>query len=198
KAVIDTYDGSVTLYVVDEDDPIVAAYQTAFPDLFKPVDDMPQELRAHWRYPEDMFRVQTNMYGRYHITDPQTFYEKTSAWAVATDPGTTVSGTTSQQVTTQQLLTGQTAPRSNPIEPFYQLLQLPWETEESFVMSRPFVPFSESQGAQRQLLPSFLVADSDPDSYGELTVYEMPTGQDINGPLLANTQISQNTRYSTI
>lgn len=199
KAVIDTYDGSVTLYVVDPSDPIVSAYQKAFPDLFKPVEDMPQELRAHWRYPEDLFRVQTNMFGRYHITDPQTFYEKTSAWAVATDPGTTVSGTgTSQQVTTQQLLTGQTAPRTNPIEPYYQLLQLPGETEESFVMSRPFVPFSESQGGQRQLLTSYMVADSDPDTYGKLTVYEMPTGQDINGPLLANTQISQNTRYSTI
>ena len=94
KAVLDTYDGTVKLYVVDPDDPIVTAYQKAFPELFYPVDEMPQELRAHWRYPEDLFRLQTNMYGRYHITDPQNFYEKTSAWAVANDPGTSVSGTT--------------------------------------------------------------------------------------------------------
>jgi uncharacterized membrane protein (UPF0182 family) len=199
KAVIDTYDGSITLYVVDPSDPIVNAYQKAFPDLFKPVEDMPQGLRAHWRYPEDLFRVQTNMYGRYHITDPQTFYEKTSAWAVATDPGTTVSGTaTSQAVAAQQAFPGQATPRTNPIEPYYQLLQLPGEEQSSFVMSRPFVPFSESGGGTRQLLTSFMVADSDPDAYGQLTVYEMPSGQQINGPVLANTQMSQNGRVSAI
>jgi len=197
KAVIDTYDGSVTLYVVDGEDPIVAAYQKAFPDLFKPVDDMPQELRSHWRYPEDLFRVQTNMYGRYHVTDPQTFYEKTSAWAVATDPGANVGGGASAQAT-NPLISGQTASRSNPIEPYYQLLQLPGEDETSFVMTRPFVPFSESQGGTRQLLTSFMVADSDPDNYGKLTVYEMPPGSEVNGPVLANTQMSQNGRVSSI
>ncbi len=110
KAVLDTYDGTVKLYVVDPDDPIVTAYEQAFPELFYPVEEMPQELRAHWRYPEDLFRLQTNMYGRYHITDSQTFYEKTAAWAVANDPGTTVSGTsaTSAQAA-NPLVTGQAA-----------------------------------------------------------------------------------------
>jgi uncharacterized membrane protein (UPF0182 family) len=199
KAVLDTYDGTVKLYVVDPDDPIVEAYQNAFPDLFFPVEEMPEELREHWRYPEDMFRLQTNMYGRYHITDPQNFYERTSAWAVATDPGTTVAGNSAANPTATQTPTGQILPvTANRIDPFYQLLQLPGENEESFVMSRPFVPFSALQGGTRQLLTSFMVADSDPDSYGEITVYEMPEGAAVNGPLLANTQVQQNPKVSFI
>ena len=200
KAVIDSYDGTVKLYVVDPSDPIVSAYQKAFPALFLSVDEMPQELRAHWRYPEDLFRLQTNMYGRYHITDPQSFYEKTSAWAVANDPGTSVSGssTTAAQTATQ-LLSGQpTSTATNRIDPFYQLLQLPGETQESFVMSRPFVPFSETQSSQRQTLTSFMVAKSDPDDYGKIIVYEMPSGQQVDGPTLANTQIQQNQVVSSL
>ncbi len=196
KAVLDTYDGTVKLYVVDPSDPIVTAYQRAFPALFYPVEEMPQGLRSHWRYPEDMFRVQTNMFGRYHITDPQAFYEKTSAWSVATDPGSTVSGSTAAQAATQAL-TGQTVTRSaDRIEPFYQLLRLPGDDQTSFVMSRPFVPYSETQSSDRQTLTSFMVAKSDPDDYGKIVVYEMPSGQEINGPVLANTQIQQNQRVS--
>ncbi len=202
KAVLDSYDGTVKLYVVDPSDPIVTAYEKAFPALFYPVDEMPQELRAHWRYPEDLFRLQTNMYGRYHITDPQTFYEKTSAWAVANDPGTSVGGTSAAAAQSATALgTGQVLPTATKrIDPFYQLLQLPGETQESFVMSRPFVPFSEtqSQSGSRQTLTSFMVADSDPDDYGKITVYEMPSGQQINGPSLANSAISQNQVVSTL
>jgi uncharacterized membrane protein (UPF0182 family) len=199
KAVLDTYDGTVKLYVVDPDDPIVTAYEQAFPELFYPVDEMPQELRAHWRYPEDLFRLQTNMYGRYHITDPQNFYERTSAWAVANDPGTSVSGTTATAQTATQLATGQTVTTSTRrIDPFYQLLQLPGEDEESFVMSRPFVPFSQTGSSDRQTLTSFMVASSDPDDYGEIKVYEMDSDVTVPGPSLANTQIQQNTRVSFI
>ena len=200
KAVLDTYDGSVKLYVVDPNDPIVTAYQKAFPALFYPVEEMPQELRAHWRYPEDLFRLQTNMYGRYHITDPQNFYEKTSAWAVANDPGTSVSGTSAASAQSATALgTGQVLPTTTKrIDPFYQLLQLPGDTQESFVMSRPFVPFSQTGSSDRQTLTSFMVARSDPDDYGKITVYEMPTGQAVPGPSLANTQIQQNPRVSFI
>ena len=198
KAVLDTYDGTVKLYVVDPGDPIVEAYQKAFPALFDPVDDMPQELRDHWRYPENLFRLQTNMCGRYHITDPQPFYEKTSAGAVANDPGSSVTGNSSAAQSATQLLTGQQPRAADRIEPFYQLLQLPGEKQTSFVISRPFVPYSETASSQRQVLTSFMVADSDPDSYGQLTVYEMPQGGDINGPALANAQIQQNTLVSTL
>ena len=88
-------DGAV--YVVDEDDPIVEAYRGAFPDLFTDMDDMPEALQEHLRYPEDLFRVQTNMWARYHVSDPQTFYNNNDAWNVALDPGTAGAGPATQQ-----------------------------------------------------------------------------------------------------
>ena len=85
KAVVDAYDGSVTMYVVDDEDPIVRAWMSAFPDLFSPDDDMPDELRDHLRYPEDLFRVQTNVYSKYQL-DPAQFFERDGAWSVAQAP----------------------------------------------------------------------------------------------------------------
>ena len=87
KAVVDAYDGTTTLYIVDHDDPIVKAYSKAFPSLFSKSDPAP-ELAAHFRYPEDMFRTQTNMWGRYHLDNPDAFYTNANAWTVAPDPGT--------------------------------------------------------------------------------------------------------------
>ena len=88
KAVVDAYDGTVTFYVVDPTDPLIQAYQKAFPELFTDGSKMPDALRAHFRYPEDLFRVQTNMWGRYHIHDADEFYSQSDAWNVAQDPGT--------------------------------------------------------------------------------------------------------------
>ncbi len=188
KGVVDTYDGTVTLYIVDPSDPIVNAYQRAFPALFAGVDEMPAELKAHWRYPEDLFRVQTNMFGRYHISDPKSFYEKSSSWSVAQDPGSTVNGTTSI-VTTNQTLNGTTVIRTKEarISPVYALMRLPGQNTESFVMLRPFVPYSEDDS--KKTLTSFMVANSDPSQYGKLTVYEMPAGFNIDGPAIVNANI---------
>lgn len=188
KGVVDTYDGTVTLYIVDPSDPIVNAYQKAFPALFAGVDEMPAELKAHWRYPEDLFRVQTNMFGRYHISDPKSFYEKSSSWSVAQDPGSTVNGTTSI-VTTNQTLNGTTVIRTKEarISPVYALMRLPGQNTESFVMLRPFVPYSEDDS--KKTLTSFMVANSDPSQYGKLTVYEMPAGFNIDGPAIVNANI---------
>lgn len=196
KAVVDSYDGTVKLYVVDPEDPIVNAYRKAFPDLFEPVDAMPSELRDHWRYPEDLFRVQTNMWGQYHITDPRSFYDKTNGWAVAQDPGTAVaSGTPAQNqsvVTTPSGLFARTlAPR---IEPYYLLMRLPGEQRESFLMLRPFVPYSEDD-SKRQLT-AFMVGKSDPEDYGKLIVYEMPSGRLPDGPAVVNARIQADTEVS--
>ena len=87
KVVIDAYDGTMKFYVFDNKDPIVRAYAKAFPKLFTDGDQMPEPSSPHLRYPEDLFRVQTNMYGRYHITDPNEFYHAGDAWHVAQDPG---------------------------------------------------------------------------------------------------------------
>ena len=188
KGVVDTYDGTVKLYVSDPSDPIVNAYQKAFPALFASVDDMPAQLRAHWRYPQDLFRIQTAMFGRYHITESAAFYEKSSSWSVAQDPGSSVTSTTA---TANQLLSSTngvtTRAKEARIEPNYEMLRLPGDPTESFVSLRSFVPYSEDDS--KKTLTSFMVANSDPEHYGQLTVYEMPSGFNIDGPAIVNSNI---------
>ena len=200
KGVVDTYDGTVKLYIVDPSDPIVTAYQKAFPALFAGIDEMPAVLKAHWRYPEDLFRTQTNMFGRYHISDPKAFYEKTSSWSVAQDPGSTISGSTAI-VTTNQTANGTTVLRTKEarISPVYSLIRLPGQATESFVIMRPFVPYSEDDS--KKTLTSFMVANSDPAQYGKLTVYEMPSGFNIDGPAIVNANILSDpevSKYTTL
>ncbi|CAN5246011.1 UPF0182 family protein [soil metagenome] len=192
KAVVDAYDGSVTLHIVDPDDPIAEAYRRAFPDLFT-TDEPPDELREHFRYPEDLFRVQTNMWGRYHISDIDDFYNSSDAWVVARDPGT------DQVTATTSTTTGpdnEPAPRQDRIDPYYLLTRLPDEDEESFLMLRPFVPVSDSD--DRQLLTAFMVAKSDPESYGQLQTYVMPRSDLPDGPGLVAGTISADTAVSQL
>jgi hypothetical protein len=183
KAAVDAYDGTVTLYVVDDEDPIVAAYQDAFPDLFTPGDDMPDGLRAHLRYPEDLFRLQTAAYGRYHLEDPDAFFTQEDAWRVARDPGTAGADPTTQVTDEAGQATGEQ--RAARISPYYQLLQLPQDEggtvspEAEMVLMRPFVPGGEDQS---QLLTAFMAARMDGDNYGELMVYEMSSTDLPDGP----------------
>lgn len=192
KAVIDTYDGSVKMYVVDPNDPIAAAYAQAFPRLFAPGDEMPSELRVHWRYPEDMFRVQTNMWGRYHITDSQSFYEQTNAWSVAQDPGVSVSTGSALQTTPQVTTpTGQVARAKEPrIDPYYLLMQPPGEDKDSFLAMRSFVPYSDDDSKKK--LTAFMIAKSDPEDYGKLITYEIPSDQNLDGPAIISSSIAAN------
>jgi uncharacterized protein len=184
KAVVDAYDGTVTLYVIDEQDPIARAYAQAFPELFAPLSEMPDDIVTNLRYPEDLFTVQTNMWGRYFLDDPQEFYAQDRAWQVAQDPGVTVDG--SGQVTPITNPEGeQTGTRERRIDPYYLLMRLPGEAQESFVMLRPFVPISQAD--ERKELTSFMVAKSEIEEYGRLVVYEMPAP--IDGPAIVNANI---------
>ena len=88
KAVVDAYDGTVDFYVMPVDDPIIDAYRDAFPKLFKDFEDMPEDLQAHLRYPEDLFRLQTNSWAKYHVDEADSFYQGNDFWDVALDPGT--------------------------------------------------------------------------------------------------------------
>ena len=184
KATVDAYDGTVTFYVMEPDDPIIDAYRDAFPDLFSD-DDIPEELQAHLRYPEDLFRIQTSAYGRYHLDDPDDFFNQNDAWRVARDPGTAGADPSTQVTNEQGQVTGAQAPR---IAPYYQLLQLPNASGEvseaaEMVLMRPFVPFSEDD--RSQLLTAFLAARMDPGHYGELVAYELPSSDLPDGPGLA-------------
>jgi len=188
KIVTDAYTGDMTFYVVDPDDPIIQSYSKIFPDMFTPGEEVDDELRRHFRYPEDLFKVQTSAIGRYHITDPLEFYNAGDAWNVAQDPG---SG--SPEFTSTSLPTGPGGVGTGPVapaalearmDPTYLLMRLPGEERASFLIMQPMVP---SSGTDRQRnLSAFVVAKSDPTDYGELEAFVMPTGELIDGPSLAD------------
>ncbi|MCB0987083.1 MAG: UPF0182 family protein [Acidimicrobiales bacterium] len=181
KAVVDAYDGTVTLYVVDGQDPLIRAYSKAFPDLFTDGAEVPAELRAHFRYPEDLFTVQTQMWSRYHVTDADSFYNGNSAWAIPPEPGgKTVSGDSTVAVGAD----GQPITSGSRYESKYQMLKLPGDERASFVLLRPYVGASRGAGGQN-LLTAFMVASSDPDSYGKLRSFVMPGGKLPDGPITA-------------
>ncbi len=159
KAVVDAYDGTVTLYITDDEDPLVRAYERAFPDLFAPVADAPPGLVEHFRYPEDLFRVQTGFWGRYHVTDADTFLNNDGVrWTVAaaastTDSSTAVTTTAPSTTSTTTEPVEDAAESQGRIEPTYQQIQLPGEDEAQFVLLRPFTVRGRPQ------LSSFLTAD---------------------------------------
>ena len=183
KVVIDAYHGSMKFYVVDPADPLVRAYRKAFPKLFTPASEMSPDLRAHLRYPEDLFRVQTNMFGRYHIVDPTEFYNAGDAWHISQDPG---SGSPSQirtTATTNPQTGAVGGERRARMDPTYLQLRLPGAPRPSFLILQPFVPSSESD--EQQNLTAFMTASTDPGQAG-LRVYVMPRGRQIDGPALVD------------
>ena len=192
KVVIDAYNGSMRYYVMDQTDPIVKTYMKAFPELFVPgtqMDKLNPGLRAHLRYPEDLFRVQTNMYGRYHITDANGFYTQANAWTISQDPG---SGSPAGAAGVQPVgPNGQLLPvRRTRMDPTYLLTTLPGETQQSFLILQPFVPVSPSD--KQQNLTAFMVAKGDPQNYGQLETFVTPPGQLVDGPALVNSAINAN------
>jgi uncharacterized membrane protein (UPF0182 family) len=195
KAVVDAYSGEVTFYVVDEQDPILAAWRSAFPNLFTSLEQMPAELRAHLRYPEDLFRIQTDVYSKYRI-DPALFFQRDGkAWSVAQAPSVTptnsnggagaVAATTDETVTAadQTFASESDAARFTPYYAVFNTA-LPGEpAKNEFVLFRPFVPFSTND--TRTELQAYMIASSDPESYGKLTTYIIePSDGDLpDGPL---------------
>jgi uncharacterized membrane protein (UPF0182 family) len=192
KAVVDAYDGTVDFYVMQDDEPIVNAYRKAFPSLFSDFDDMPEGLKSHLRYPEDMFRVQTNMWANYHVSDPETFYSGNDRWDVASDPGTAGAAAATQTTDAQGNPVGPA--RNARIDPYYLLTKLPGADAPEFILLRPFVP--TSAGDDSQLLTAFMVGMSDRDDYGKLHVFEMPRGNLPSGPALVQGEIQSDEEVS--
>lgn len=188
KAVVDAYDGTVDFFVMPTDDPIIDAYRDAFPSLFSDFADMPGDLKEHLRYPEDMFRVQTNMWANYHVEDPDSFYSGNDGWDVASDPGTAGASAATQELDAQGNAVGPA--RNARIDPYYLFTQLPGADEPEFILIRPFVP--RSSGDDAQLLTAFMVGKSDGDDYGKLQVFVMPRGDLPNGPALVQGDIQSN------
>jgi uncharacterized membrane protein (UPF0182 family) len=179
KAVIDAYDGTIDMYVFDPDDPLIQTNERIFPGIFSPIEEFPKELVPHIRYPEDLFRVQTDTYTLYHMTDPVDLYQVNDPWQIARDPSTSP----------KPPLRGSFA--TAPMLPYYLLMELPDEELLSFLLMQPFTP------AQRPNMSSFVVAKSGPlEEYGQLISYTMPEDRQINGPGQVGDFIEQDPRVS--
>jgi hypothetical protein len=171
KATVDAYDGDVHLYIFDDEDPLIAAYQRLFPELFTPGTAMPADLRAHVRAPEVLFRAQAEMYRTYHMRDPESFYNRADQWDVAT-------GTAEQGVAPQ------------PVAPTYMVMTLPGETKPEFLLMLPFTP------RNKQNLIGLMVARCDGPHLGELVFLDLPKQEVIAGPLQIDALINQDQTIS--
>ena len=158
KATIDAYDGTVTLYIADPSDPIIQTYSRIFPGVMHSLDELPAGLRAHLRYPEDIFRVQTGVYATYHMNGAQMFYNREDVWEVAS------------------LATSEAQGKEEPMVPYYTIMRLPGGTEEEFIQMLPFTPKSKDN------LASWMVARTDGENYGKLVVYRFPKQRLVYGP----------------
>src|SRR5580698_7775019 len=174
KVVIDAYDGTTTFYVFDPEDPIIAAYHRVFPNLFKDAASMPPTLRKHMRYSELLLKLQAEVYGLYHMTDPEMFYNREDLWTPATEVGLNESG----EQTTESM------------EPNFVLMKLPGETGMEFVNILPFTP------ANRNNLIGWIAGRSDGPHYGTAVVYNFPKTRLIDGPLQVEARIDQNAQLS--
>ena len=169
KIVIDAYHGTTTVYMADAEDPIAATYARIFPGMFTPLDDMPQALREHVRYPEDIFSIQASVYATYHMTQPAVFYNREDQWQIPIieDGG-----------------------EAGPMQPYFTIMRLPGEVEPEFIQMLPFTP------RNRDNLAAWLAASSDGDHYGRLRVFQFPKQKVIFGPRQVVARINQDQEIS--
>jgi len=185
KAVVNAYDGSLSYYVMDPNDPIIQAWSSAFPGVFQPLSAMPKELRAHLRYPEELFRVQTAAYSKYRLSADD-FFDRNGAWSVAQGPSNIPrvaanAGGAAAIDTTSQSQDFATETGSARFVPYYSMFQAPGDAAASFQLLRPFVPFSTDDS--RKELQAYMLASSDPDTYGQLRAYVVDNPDPPDGPL---------------
>ncbi len=195
KVVVNAYSGKMHFFVVHPSDPMIQTYERVFPGLFTPgsqANSVIPGITAHFRYPVDLFTVQTNMWGRYHLTNPAAFYTQANAWNIAQDPGSGHPNTPTR--TTSQTATGQVVLQVKLFKPEYELAALPGQTQQHFVLVQPFVPVSAQ--AKSQNLTGVMYASSSQSNYGQLSLYETPSNQVINGPRLVAQDINSNTQIS--
>ncbi|EME14630.1 UPF0182 family protein [Rhodococcus triatomae] len=155
KATVDAYDGTVTLYEVDQNDPVLDAWMKVFPGTVQGNDTISDELRQHFRYPEDLFKVQREMLAKYHVNDPREFFTNNAFWSVPSDP--TIDTTANQP-------------------PYYVSVGDPETAEPQFNLTSAMVGFN------RQFLSAYISAQSDPENYGKITVLRLPTDTTTQGP----------------
>ncbi len=169
KIVVDALDGSLQLFAIDQQDPILQTYQKIFPDLFSSPETISSELQSHFRYPLELFEIQNQMYLQYHMTNPDVFYDQEDLWRVP-----------NEQFDGQQ----------QAMEPYYMIMRLPDTQQEEFILMLPFTP------TNRDNMIAWMAARSDGDNYGKLLLYEFPKQELVLGPSQIEAQIDQNTKIS--
>ena len=172
KVTIDDYDGSMHFYAVQPDEPILRVWMRLYPTLFTQLDQAPPGLVAHFRYPEDLLNFQANLLATYHMTDPQTFYNREDQWNVA-----------------QETFDN----RVQPIQAYFTTLRLPGESGTEFASILPFTP----AGQNRNNMVAWMVARSDPPNYGQVVIYRFPQGRLVFGPQQIEARISQEPSISS-
>jgi uncharacterized protein len=171
KITVDAYDGTVTYYITDPNDPIIQTYARAFPDLFKTLDEMPEGLQAHIRYPEGLFNIQMQQYLKYHMEDVRVFYNQEDKWEIP-----------------NELFDVEQQPQ--PIEPYYVTMPLPGSDDLEYLLIEPFTP------AEKSNMIAWAAARNDLPNYGQLIVYELPKQELIFGPIQVEGRIDQEPEIS--
>ena len=169
KVAVDAYQGDVDFYVFDPTDPLIRAWQQALPHMFQPKEAMPADLRAHVRYPEGLLLTQGLVYAKYHMTDPEVFYNQEDLWVRATEKH---------------------YDRVEPVEPYYVMWELPESDAAEFVLMQPFTP------KNRQVLIGWIAGLSDGDNYGRFLAYQFPKERRVLGPQQVETKIDQDSHLS--
>lgn len=170
KVVTDAYDGDITFYLLDPNEPIAKTYTKIFPELFKPISQMPDDIKSHLRYPETLFKIQSEIYTSYHMENPMVFYNKEDLWSVP-----------------EEIVAGETT----VMEPYYVVMQLPNQAmEEEFILMLPF------NAARINKMVAWLAARNDGSNYGELILYKFPKDKHIYGPLQVESRIDQDSEIS--
>jgi uncharacterized protein len=169
KVTVDAYNGDVIYYLSDAEDPLIQTYARAFPNLFRPLEEMPATVRAHVRYPEDFFRIQTEQYLRYHMTGVQIFYNQEDLWAIPQE---------------------QSGAAAQPMEPYYVTFRLPGESETEYLLIQPYTP------SNRNNMVAWLAARNDGENYGQLVAYELSRQELVFGPSQVEARINQDPQIS--
>lgn len=174
KVVVDPYNGTVNFYAFDKNDPVLKTIAKIFPGVFKDASEMPGNLLEHIRYPEDYFNLQSKILLNFHVTNPSVFYNREDTWDIAkkVEDGSTVN-----------------------LEPYYSIMKLPGEPETEFTLMLPFTPASR-QEQHRNNLVAWLAARNDSQHYGELILYKVPKNIEVQGPLMIESLIDQDTTIS--
>ncbi len=173
KITIDAYSGKVTAYAIDHEEPILKTYMKIFPGLIQPKSSIPDALKAHFRYPENLFELQARTMAKYHVSDPEMFLNNEDVWAISTEMGRDSNSSTRMQ-------------------PYYVQLRLPDESKDAFMLILPFTPLGKNN------MSGWMAANCDPDQYGQMLLYRFPKNNQTAGPNQMEAMFNQNNEISEI